>query len=127
MASPFRDGILEGKVAFVAGGTSRINLGIATRFAELGARVAVLGRNPEKAASAAAGIGRGAIGLTADVRDYGAIRAAMEEVRSRLLPDDAPTERADDAGGPGASADEAPSEASDEAADEASDEAADAR
>ncbi|HNJ47305.1 MAG TPA: SDR family oxidoreductase [Novosphingobium sp.] len=88
MASPFRDGILEGKVAFVAGGTSGINLGIATRLAELGARVAVLGRNPEKAASAAAGIGRGAIGLTADVRDYGAIRAAMEEVRSRLGPMD---------------------------------------
>ncbi|MBS0475577.1 MAG: SDR family oxidoreductase, partial [Proteobacteria bacterium] len=86
MASPFRDDLLEGKVAFVAGGTSGINLGIATRFAELGAKVAVLGRNPEKAAAAADGIGRGAIGLTADVRDYGAIRAAMEEVRGRLGP-----------------------------------------
>ncbi|MDE2412870.1 MAG: SDR family oxidoreductase [Sphingomonadales bacterium] len=86
MASPFRDDLLEGKVAFVAGGTSGINLGIATRFAELGAKVAVLGRNPEKAAAAADRIGRGAIGLTADVRDYGAIRAAMEEVRGRLGP-----------------------------------------
>ncbi len=88
MASPFRDGILDGKVAFVAGGTSGINLGIATRFAELGARVAVLGRDPEKAARAAAGIGQGAIGLTADVRDYGAIRAAMEDVHGRLGPMD---------------------------------------
>ena len=86
--SPFRDGILEGKVAFVAGGTSGINLGIAARFAALGARVAVLGRNPEKAAGAAAGIGHGAIALTADVRDYAAIRAAMEEVRERLGPMD---------------------------------------
>lgn len=86
--SPFKDGILAGKVAFVAGGTSGINLGIATRFAELGARVAVLGRNPEKAAAAAAGIGGEAIALTADVRDYGAIRAAMEEVRERLGPMD---------------------------------------
>lgn len=84
--SPFKDGILADKVAFVAGGTSGINLGIATRFAELGARVAVLGRNPEKAAAAAAGIGGEAIALTADVRDYGAIRAAMEEVRARLGP-----------------------------------------
>ena len=84
--SPFRDGILDGKVAFVAGGTSGINLGIARRFAELGAQVAVLGRNPEKAAAAGAEIG--ALALTADVRDYGAIRAAMEEVRAKLGPID---------------------------------------
>ena len=86
--SPFRDGILEGKVAFVAGGTSGINLGIAKRYAQLGAKVAVCGRNPEKAANAAAEIGEGALGLSADVRDYGAIRAAMEEVRGRLGPMD---------------------------------------
>ena len=72
-------GRLDGKVAFIAGGTSGINLGIARRMAQLGAKVAVLGRNPEKAANAAAEIGCAAIGLTADVRDYGAIRAAMEE------------------------------------------------
>jgi len=82
--SPFRDGILDGKVAFVAGGTSGINLGIAMRFAELGAKVAVCGRNPEKAANAAAEIGHGAIGLSADVRDYGAIRGAMEHVRNEF-------------------------------------------
>jgi NAD(P)-dependent dehydrogenase (short-subunit alcohol dehydrogenase family) len=86
MTSPFKDGILDGKVAFIAGGTSGINLGIAKRIAQLGAKVAVLGRNPEKAAHAAAEIGHEAIGLTADVRDYGAIRAAMEEVRSKLGP-----------------------------------------
>ncbi len=86
MASPFRDGLFEGKVAFVAGGTSGINLGIARRYAELGAKVAVLGRNPEKAAVAAESIG--ALGLTADVRDYGAICAAMEEVRAKLGPMD---------------------------------------
>lgn len=84
MESPFKDGIFAGKVAFVAGGTSGINLGIAKRFAQLGAMVAVLGRNPEKAANAAAEVGHGAIGLAADVRDFGAIRAAMEEVRNRL-------------------------------------------
>jgi NAD(P)-dependent dehydrogenase (short-subunit alcohol dehydrogenase family) len=86
--SPFKDGILEGKVAFIAGGTSGINLGIAKRYAELGARVAVLGRNREKASGAAAEIGQGAIALTADVRDYGAIRGAMEEVRNKLGPMD---------------------------------------
>ncbi len=84
MQSPFKDGLLDGKVAFVAGGTSGINLGIARRFAELGAKIAVVGRNPEKAANAAAEIGHAALGLSADVRDYGAIRGAMEEVRSRF-------------------------------------------
>ncbi len=86
--SPFRDNILAGKVAFVAGGTSGINLGIAKRFAALGAKVAVCGRDPEKAARAAAEVGPGALGLSADVRDYGAIRAAMERVRHELGPMD---------------------------------------
>ncbi len=80
----FRDGLLDGKVAFVAGGTSGINLGIAKRYAQLGAKVAVVGRNPEKAANAAAEIGSDALGLSADVRDYGAIRGAMEHVVDRF-------------------------------------------
>lgn len=82
--SPFRDALFEGRAVFVAGGTSGINLGIAQRFAELGARVAVLGRNPEKAANAARTIGHDAIARTADVRDYAAIRAAMEEIRAEI-------------------------------------------
>lgn len=81
--SPFRDNLLAGKSAFVAGGTSGINLGIAKRFAQLGAKVAVAGRNPEKAANAAREIGPDAIGLSADVRDYAAIRAAMESVAAQ--------------------------------------------
>lgn len=86
MTSPFRDDLFAGKVAFVAGGTSGINLGIASRLAELGARVAILGRNPEKAQAAAEPIG--ALALTADVRDYGATRAAMERVHHELGPID---------------------------------------
>jgi len=81
--SPFRDNLLAGKSAFVAGGTSGINLGIAKRFAALGAQVTVAGRNPDKATAAAAGIGHGAVGLSADVRDFAAIRAALEETAAR--------------------------------------------
>lgn len=77
--SAFRDGLMDGKVVFIAGGTSGINLGIAKRFAALGAKVAVVGRNPEKAANAAADIGHGAIGLSADVRDYGSIHGALAQ------------------------------------------------
>jgi NAD(P)-dependent dehydrogenase (short-subunit alcohol dehydrogenase family) len=86
--SAFKDGLLEGKTAFVAGGTSGINLGIATRLAELGARVAVAGRNPEKAQAAAASIGRGAVGHSCDVRDYAATRAVMENVSGKWGPID---------------------------------------
>ncbi|MDZ3830984.1 MAG: SDR family oxidoreductase [Sphingopyxis sp.] len=80
----FTPHLLVGKTAFVAGGTSGINLGIAKRFAALGARVAVVGRDPDKAARAAAEIGDDALGLSADVRDYDAIRAAMESIADQL-------------------------------------------
>ena len=86
--SAFKDGLLNGKVAFVAGGTSGINLGIATRMAELGAKVAVAGRDPEKAQRAAAGIGHGAVGYSTDVRDYAATRAVMEQIVSAWGPMD---------------------------------------
>ncbi len=78
----YRDNLLAGKVAYIAGGTSGINLGIALRFAELGAQVAVVGRNAEKAAMAAAEIrtvGPGALGMSADVREYEAVERSLQE------------------------------------------------
>ncbi len=78
----YRPDLLAGRVAFVAGGTSGINLGIAKRFAALGAKLAVLGRDPAKADRAAAEIDREAgrpcaLALTADVRDYAAVEGAL--------------------------------------------------
>ena len=78
--SAFRDDLFAGRTAFVAGGTSGINLGIAKRFVELGARVVLIGRNPEKAEAAARSIGNAqqSMAMSADVRDYDAVRAALQ-------------------------------------------------
>ncbi|MCY1300595.1 putative 2,4-dienoyl-CoA reductase [compost metagenome] len=73
---------------FVAGGTSGINLGIARAFARCGAKVAVLGRNAEKAANAAAELGPQALGLAADVRDPQALGAALEKAVEAFGPID---------------------------------------
>jgi NAD(P)-dependent dehydrogenase (short-subunit alcohol dehydrogenase family) len=81
-AETFRDGLLTGKNAFVTGGTSGINLAIAQRLARAGAKVTVLGRNPDKAKAAAETItaaGGQARFATADVRDYAALSAAINE------------------------------------------------
>ena len=89
MNPTFAPDLLSGRTAFISGGTSGINLGIAKRFAALGARVAVLGRNPEKAAAAAAEIDRetgtaGALALTADVRDYAAVEGVLASAAAEL-------------------------------------------
>ena len=42
----------SGKVVFVAGGTSGINLGIAEAYASAGAKLAVLSRSPERVSEA---------------------------------------------------------------------------
>ena len=79
---------LKDKVAFIAGGTSGINLGIAKGLVAVGATVAVLGRNPEKAAAAAQEImdevGGKAIALTADVRDPDQVESALAEAVDTL-------------------------------------------
>lgn len=72
---------LQGKAAFVAGGSSGINLGIARRLAQAGAAVGILSRSPEKIAAAVEEIGAdgaSASGYPADVRDYDAVEAALK-------------------------------------------------
>ena len=87
MLSAMRDATLAGKVAFVAGGSSGINLGVAKGFAEAGAKLALISRSPEKIEAAAASLraeGRDAIGLAADVRDFAAVDQALAATRDRF-------------------------------------------
>lgn len=80
--STFRPDLLAGKHALITGGGSGINLGIAQSFAAHGCAVTILGRNLEKAQAAAQGIeaaGGRAIGVSADVRDFAALQAAVAQ------------------------------------------------
>jgi NAD(P)-dependent dehydrogenase (short-subunit alcohol dehydrogenase family) len=74
----------DGKVVFVSGGTSGINLGIARRFAAEGARVAVMSRSQDKVDAAVAELGEHAIGFAADVREAAAVADALASTADRL-------------------------------------------
>lgn len=77
-----------GHVAFISGGTSGINLGIATEIARRNGKVLVFGRDADKAAAAAKAIadetGAKAMPGSADVRDAAAIAALFAEATERL-------------------------------------------
>ncbi len=88
-SNAFRDDALAGKTVFIAGASSGINLGIAQHFARAGAKLALISRDPERIATAAATIqdaGGTAIGMAADVRDYAAVEAAVQAARAQLGP-----------------------------------------
>lgn len=78
---------LEGQVAVVTGGSRGIGLAIARELAEAGATVAVVGRNGERAAQAAAELpGEGHRGYACDVADGEAVKATVAAVESELGP-----------------------------------------
>jgi len=78
---------LEGQVAVVTGGSRGIGLAIARELAEAGARVAVVARNGERAAEAAAGLpGEGHRGFACDVADSEAVKATVSAVESEMGP-----------------------------------------
>ena len=78
---------LSGKVAIVTGGNGGIGLGMARGLAQAGADIAVVGRNEDKSAAAAAGLkklGVKAISVTTDVTDKAAVDAMVERTRREL-------------------------------------------
>ncbi|HUQ90060.1 MAG TPA: SDR family oxidoreductase [Bryobacteraceae bacterium] len=82
--SMFAPNLLENKVAFITGGSSGICHGIAKVFAAHGAKLMLLGRNPEKLDTAVESIrshGGTAAGHAADVRNYPALEEAFSKTR----------------------------------------------
>jgi len=87
----FQPGLLRNKAVFITGGGSGINRQIALTYALAGAAVTIVGRSAEKARDAAAEIeasGGRAIGLSADVRSYEALRDAVEQAHTAFGPID---------------------------------------
>ena len=85
--SVFVEGLLAGRTAFVAGGSTGINLAIAQRFAQQGANVAIISRRHEKVAEAVETItaaGGVAWGASVDVRDFAAVAASLADTRERF-------------------------------------------
>jgi NAD(P)-dependent dehydrogenase (short-subunit alcohol dehydrogenase family) len=87
MSDVFRQDLLAGKTAVLTGGGGSINLVIAKRFAQYGARLGLIGRRQERLDTAAAEIkkdGGCAMGVAADVRDYEALAAAFKKIANEV-------------------------------------------
>lgn len=78
---------LNGKIALITGGASGIGRAACLALAAAGAEVAVMDRNSagaEETAELIAANGARALAVTADVSDYEAVKAALEQVRFNL-------------------------------------------
>ena len=86
--STFREGILDGKVAFVTGGGSGICKGITRAFMQHGAHAAIVGRKADRLEAAATELadatGRQCLAAPADVRDPQTVERAVDAALARF-------------------------------------------
>jgi NAD(P)-dependent dehydrogenase (short-subunit alcohol dehydrogenase family) len=83
----YRDDLLDGRVALITGGGSGLGLAMARRFSDLGARVAILGRDEGRLRGAAESLdaaGETSHWVAADVRDPTAVDSAVRSVLDRF-------------------------------------------
>lgn len=92
MADLLPKDLLDGKVVFISGGGSGVNLAIARVCAEVGANIAICGRTEGTLLAAAEeleSLGAQVSTSVADVRDSAAVTAAFADCAERLGPVDA--------------------------------------
>jgi NAD(P)-dependent dehydrogenase (short-subunit alcohol dehydrogenase family) len=85
----FPKDLFRGQVAFITGGGSGINFGIARSFAALGANLVICSRNQQRLDGAAAKLtefGSTILPIAADVRDFEAVKSAFEKCDDELGP-----------------------------------------
>jgi NAD(P)-dependent dehydrogenase (short-subunit alcohol dehydrogenase family) len=88
----FPSTLFEGKTVFVTGGSSGINLGVASHFASLGANVTICARTAAKLEAAGEQLrclspaGSKILTIVADVRDAAAMAAALAQSEAQFGP-----------------------------------------
>ncbi len=84
----FRDGLLDGQVAIVTGGATRIGAAVTRELTRLGANVVIASRKADKIEAAAKGLtdelGREVVGDVCDIRDRDAVTGLVERTLERF-------------------------------------------